>query len=99
MGGNGLRIPISTRFAQGGAPLSWGCLSESTASDDDILLGDCTPYTLDAYDSFVSDGEKLEPHGKTPQTIDRFTRCAKQNAELFGLLYGKERKKDLMLWT
>ena len=91
---NGLRIPISSRIAQGGASLNWSCLSESTAHEDAILLGDCTPYSLDAYESFVADNKKIEPHGKTPLTIDRFTRCAKQHIEIFCLLYGKEHKKE-----
>ena len=94
--GNGLRVPISTRFAQGGSSLSWGCLSESTAQDDAILLGDCAPHTLDSYEAFATDGKKVGTHGKPPLTVDRFTRCAKQHIELFCLLYGKEHGKERM---
>ena len=78
----------------GGASLNWGCLSESTAHDDAILLGDCTPFTLDSYESFVADGRKMEPRGKTPLTIDRLTRCAKQHIEIFCLIYGKEHRRE-----
>ena len=42
----------------------------------------------------MADPKKLEPHGKAPLTIDRFTRCAKQHVELFALLYGTEHRKE-----
>ena len=86
-------MPISTRFAHGGAELSWGTLSDTTAADDAILLGDCTPHTVDSYESYIAASKKMEPRGKAPLTIDRFTRCAKQHTELFGSLYGKEHCK------
>lgn len=60
--------------------MNWGTLSDSTASDDAILLGDCAPHTLDSYESYVADRKKLESHG--------------QHTELFGLLYGKERREE-----
>ena len=91
---NGLRVPISTRFAVGGASINWGRLSETTVHDDAILLGDCTPHTLDSYEAFVTDGKKSEARGDTPLTVDRFTRCAKQHIGLFCLLYVKEHRKE-----
>ena len=74
--------------------MNWGCLTETTSHDDAILLGDCTPHTLGAYEAFVTDGKRSEPHGKIPLTVDRYTRCAKKHIELFCLLYGKEHRKE-----
>ena len=35
----------------------------------------------------------MESRGKSPLTIDRVTRSAKQNIAVFGLLYGQEHRK------
>ena len=59
-------MPIPTRVAHVGASLNWGTLSESTAHDESVLLGDCAPHTLDSYESHVADSGKIEPHEKTP---------------------------------
>ena len=69
-------------------------MSDSAPNEDSILLGDCAPYSFDAYESFVADPKKLESHGKQPLTIDRFSRCARQNVEVVSLLFGAERKKE-----
>ena len=92
--GDGLGRPIAKRFAHGGASLNWGTSSESTAHDDSILLGDCTPSTLYLYESYVSESKKIEARGKAPLAIDRFTRCARPHTELFCLMYGKEHRKE-----
>ena len=42
-------MSITARFALGGASLNWGNEPEATADDEPILLGDCTPHTLESY--------------------------------------------------
>ena len=87
-------MPISNSFSHGGASLNRGALSESTSRDESTILGACTPRKLESYGGHVPDPKKIGPHGKSPLTIDRFTRCDRQRAELFCLQYGKGRRKE-----
>ena len=53
-------------------------------------LADCIPSTYEAYDAFTLDGGGGDVvRGKQPQTIDMFTRAAKQQVELFALFFGR----------
>ena len=90
----GLRVPIGNRVAHASAALTWGCLAEKTAAEDALVLADCAPLTADAYDAFTPDSKKLEPRGKAPVTIDRLSRCAKQQIELFCMCFGEEHRKE-----
>ena len=92
----GLRVPIGNRVAHAGASLSWGTILEGSQSDDALLLLDCGPYTMDAYDAFVPDAKKLEMRGNQPLTMGRFQRCAKQHTDLFCLIYGEQNRKERM---
>ena len=87
-------MPIKTRLAHGGASMNWGSLSETSASDESTLLGDCTPNTLEAYVGYIPNPKKSEPRGKQPLAIDRITRCAKHHTDLFALMYGGEHEKE-----
>ena len=92
--GSGLRVTIGNRVAYASASLSWGCFSEKTASEDALLLADCAPMSADAYEAFAPDAKKLEPRGKPPSTIDRLSRCAKQQIELFSSVTGKNIERN-----
>ena len=88
--GGGLRVPIGNRIAHAAAALTWGTINMDKPGEDVITLADCIPFSYEAYDQFKIDGEKFETRRKQPQTIDAFTRAAKQHVELFSLLFGKE---------
>ena len=88
--GGGLRVPVGNRIAHAAAALTWGAVNVDKPGDDTLTLADCTPFSYEAYDRFSVDGNKYEARGKQPQTIDAFTRAAKQHVELFSLFFGME---------
>ena len=86
----GLRVPIGNRIAHAAAALTWGAVNADKPGGDTLTLADCIPHSYEAYDQFSVDGKKFETRGKQPQTIDAFTRAAKQHVELFSLFFGRE---------
>lgn len=92
--GAGVRVPVGSRVAHAASALTWGALNTDKPADDYGTLGDCIPFTAEAYDSFAVDGKKYEARGKHPTSIDTFVRDAKQHVELFCLFVGSERKPE-----
>ena len=86
----GLRVPIGNRIAHAAAALTWGAANVEKPGEDTLTLADCIPFSYEAYGRFFSRMGKYEARGKQPQTIDAFTRAAKQHVELFPLFFGRE---------
>ena len=90
----GIRAPIGRRIAHASASLSWGAIAEGSQAGDILPLSDCVPFTLDAYGDLSHDSKKSEPTNKLPQTIGRFSRCARNHTALFCLAYGEEHREE-----
>ena len=91
---DGLRVTIGNRVAYAVAALAWGTIFGGAQCEETLLLQDCGPYTMDAYEAFVPDAEKLEARANLPVTLDRFQRCAKQHTISFCLIYGEQHRKE-----
>ena len=58
------------------------------------MLSDCYPAGKDTYDAFSVSGEKYEPRGKPPNSLELFVRCTKQHIAIWRILFGSEHAEE-----
>ena len=78
-----LRIPITNRIAKAAASGLFGNAEADVANEITITLRDCIPLDSVRYRAHRWGGEKIEPAGKEPQTMNCFISSVNQNIRLF----------------
>ena len=92
----GVRCPVANRIAFATANLRFGAKRIGSEDRQSALLGDFLHSDRETIEDFVLNDTRPEPKPKQPATVHMFSKCATNQTNYFGLVYGTNHVKERM---